>query len=86
MYRWSSETHLVSSSTGPFIFCMPDLSKVVPSFNVGFGVDPGTTPGGSSIPFHVDRFGSGHIAPSYPLARPNTSVPIRRNDPRHVNI
>ena len=77
---------MVSSSTGPFIFCMPYLLKVVPSFNVESGVDPGTTPRGSSIPFYVDRFGSGHIAPSYPLPRPNTSVPIHRNGPRHVNI
>ena len=42
----------------------------------------------------MDRFGSGHIAPSTPivggssylLPMPNSSVPIHGNGPRHVNI
>ena len=50
--------------------------------------------GGTAIPFHVDRFGSVHIAPStsvvggssYLFPRPNTSIPICRNGPRYVNI
>ena len=58
-------------------------------------VDLGTPPMGTSIPFHVERFGSSsHITPSIPAVevpshthpRPSTSVPIQGPEPRHVNI
>ena len=48
--------------------------------------DPNTTPGGTPIPFHADRFGgTSHIAPSIPVVeatshvhpRPSVSNPIR---------
>ena len=68
--------------------------NTVPSFNVKSGVDLGATPRGTSIPFHANRFGSRHIAPStravggssYPLPRTNTRFPECGSGPRHVNI
>ena len=58
------------------------------------GIDPSTTLGSTTIPYHSDRFGSNYIAPStpfmggssYPLPRPNSSIPLYRRGPRHVNI
>ena len=66
-HRLSGEIHLVSSRTGPFIFGMLEILEVILSFNVGYGVDPSATPRGIAIPFHVDRFGGGHITPSTPF-------------------
>ena len=73
---------------------MQNLLEAISPFNVGSDVDPGTMPGGTAIPFHVDRFGTGHIEPpthavggySYQLPRPNTSVLVHGNGPRYVNI
>ena len=73
---------------------MPDLSKAFMSSAVDPGIDPSTTLGSTTIPYHSDRFGSNYIAPStpfmggssYPLTRPNASIPLYRRGPRHVNI
>ena len=83
-HRSSGETHSIPSSTGPFKFVMPDLPETGPSPNVESGVEPSATLGGTAIPFHENRFGSSHIAPSTPALggsshtqpRPNTSVPF----------
>ena len=58
------------------------------------GIDPSTMLGSTTITYHSDRFGSNYIAPStpfmggssYPLPRPNASIPLYRRCPRHVNI
>ena len=68
----------------------PDLAHHVES-----EVEPSTTPGGTPIPFHAERFGStSHIAPSILVVeatshvrpRPSVSIHIRIPEPRLVNI
>ena len=68
----------------------PDLTHHVES-----DVDPNTTPRGTLIPFHVEKFGgTSHIAPSIPVVeetsyvhpRPSVSNPIRIPELRRVNI
>ena len=65
---------------------MPDLPEIGLKPNVESGVDPGVALGGTSLPFHVERFGStSHITPSIPVVdasshmhpRPSTAIPIR---------
>ena len=60
------------------------------AFHVKSEFDPNATPGGTPIPYHVERLGStSHIAPSIPAveatshipARPRVSDPIRIPDP-----
>ena len=74
---------------------MPDILETDLTPHDGSGIDPGTAPRGTSIPFHTDRIGSSsHITPSIPTVevpshtqpRPIISVPIRGPEPRHVNI
>ena len=61
------------------------------SFHVESEFEPNTMPGGTLIPYHVERFGStSHIAPYIPLVevtshippRSRVSDPIRIPDPR----
>ena len=74
---------------------MPDILKNGLAPTVVSGVDTGVVPGGTSIPFQEERFGStSYITPSIPAVevplhmhpRPITTVPIWGTDPRHVNI
>ena len=89
------ETHHAPTRTITIRYGMPDLTEIGPAPHVGSGVDPSVMPGGTSIPFHVERFGStSHITPSIPAVevpshthpRPSTSVPIWGPEPRQVNI
>ena len=61
------ETHHIPSSSGQFIFGMPDMTTI---FSLSI-IDPhrGTSvvPRGTTIPFHADSFGSSHISPSTPF-------------------
>ena len=74
---------------------MPNITNPGPTPHVEPVGDPGTVPGGTSTPFHAERFGnSSHIAPSTPAVavpshtqpKPSTSVPLRGPQQRHVNI
>ena len=82
-------------STRTIRYGIPDVLESGPTPHVELDVDPGTKPGGTSIPFHVEIFGiTSYITPSIPAVkvpshthpRPTTSVPIRGPEPRHVNI
>ena len=77
---------MMNDSYGMFGFPTHDLA-----FHVESEFEPNTMPGGTLIPYHVERFGStSHIAPSIPVveatshipARPRVSDPIRIPDPR----
>ena len=47
---------------------MLDLPETDPASNIESSVDPGAAPGGTSIPFQAERFGSSsHISPSIPV-------------------
>ena len=57
--------------------------------------EPNTMPGGTTIPFHVERFGNtSHIAPSIPVVedtshvrpRPGVSSPIRIPEPQGLHL
>ena len=86
LYYPGEETHHAPTSTGHIRYGMPDILDTGPTPHAESVGDPGTMHGGTSIPFHVERFGnSSHIAPSTPVVeipshtqpRPNTSVPLR---------
>ena len=66
---------------------MPDIPQNGLTPHDESGVDPGAVPGGTSIPFHAERFGSSsHITPSIPTVevpshtqlKPGTNVLISR--------
>ena len=95
LYHPGQATHHAPTSTSHIRYGMPDIPKTDPTPNVELVGDPGTGRWGTSIPFHVERFGnSSHIAPStlavkipsHTHPRPSTSVPLRGPQPRHVNI
>ena len=80
------ETRHEPTHTRHIRYGMPDILNPGPAPHVELVGDPGTTPGGTSIPFHAERFGnSSHIAPSTSAVeipsqtqpRPSTSVPLR---------
>ena len=65
---------------------MPHLPETGPVPNVRSGFDPGVAPGGTSIPFQVERFGStSHITPSILAVEdsshmnpsPSTTIPVQ---------
>ena len=63
----SDETHYEPTSTNHVHYGMSDIPAPDPAHHVELEVEPNTTPGGTPIPFHVERFGStSHIAPSIP--------------------
>ena len=90
----SGETLHVPSRVGPFRFGMPDLIDNFHSYVIDPVIDLGVVPRGTTIPFHIDIFGSDHIAPfaplmgcfSFPSFGHNTNVQFHGGDPRHVNV
>ena len=60
------ETHHAPTGTSTSRHGMPNIPETGPASHVGSGVDPGAAPGGTSIPFHAERFGNSHISPSTP--------------------
>ena len=62
------------------------------SYGPSFGISG--IPRGTTILFHADQFGSGHIAPSTPFmggipytsSRHTTGIPSSGGGPRHVDI
>ena len=74
---------------------MPDIPAHDLAHHAELKVEPSTIPGGTSIPFHAERFGiTSHIAPSTPVVeatshvrpRPSVSIHMRISEPRRVAI
>ena len=85
------ETHHELLSTSYVSYGMSSIPTHDPTFHAESEFEPYTTPGGTPIPYHAERFGStSHIAPSIPameatshvLPRPGVSDPIRIPEPR----
>ena len=67
LYYMGEETCHEPTSTSHIRYGMPDIPNPSPVLHVEPVGDPGTMPGGTSIPFHAERFGnSSHIASSTP--------------------
>ena len=67
--RWywflGNETHHEPTSTIHVHYGMSDIHAPDLAHHVESKVEPSTTPGGTPIPFHAERFGrNSHIAPS----------------------
>ena len=59
------ETHYEPIITSHIRYGMPDITTPDLAHHVEYEIDPSTMPGGTPIPFHVERFGStSHITPS----------------------
>ena len=73
---------------------MPNMNDSFLSYSFDPNVGISGVIWGTTILFHADKFGSGHIAPSTPFVGgiPHTSsrhtirIPSSGGDPRHVNI
>ena len=85
------ETHFEPTSTSYGSYGMSTFPTQDLALHVESEFEPNTTPRGTLIPYHAERFGStSHIARSIPTveatshipARPRVSDPIRIPDPR----
>ena len=91
----SDETHHEPISTSHVRYDMSDIHAPDLAHHPKSEFDPSTTPGGTPIPFHAERFeGTSHIAPSILVVeatshvhpRSSVSNPMRIPEPRRVNI
>ena len=96
MHHWhgipeDDETHFEPTSTSYGSYGMSGFPTHDLEFHVESEFEPNTTPGGTLIPYHAERFGStSHIATSIPAVEatshiplwPRDSDPIRIPDPR----
>ena len=95
MHRWygmsNNETQYEPASTSYGSYGMSSIPTHDLTFHVESKFELNTTPGGTPIPYHAERFGStSHIAPSiraveatsYVHPRPGVSNPIRIPEPR----
>ena len=85
------ETHHEPVSTSYVSYGMFGILAHDPDHHAGSEFEPSTTPGGTPITFHVERFGNtSHIAHSIPVVeatshvhpRPSVSSPIQIPEPR----
>ena len=85
------KTHYEPTSTSHVHYVMSDIPTPTPAHHVESEVEPSTTPRGTPIPFHAERFGStSHIAPSIPVVeatshvhpRPSVSIQMWIPEPR----
>ena len=66
---------------------MPDIPTHDSAHHDKLEVEPSTMPGGTSIPFHVERFGStSHIAPSIPVVEATSHGCPRPSVISHMQI
>ena len=56
------ETHHEPTSTSHVHYGMSDIHALDSTHHVKLEVEPSTTPGGTPIPFHAERFGSTSVA------------------------
>ena len=64
---WLLEYNYVLLSLGHFMFGMPDITTSISSPAPSPSADPGVGPRGTTSPYLIHRFGSGHIPPSTPF-------------------
>ena len=85
------ETHHEAVTTSYVSYGMSGILAHDPTQHVESEFEVNTTPKGTPIPYHVERFGStSHIAPYIPVVeatshvhpRPSDSIPIRILEPR----
>ena len=85
------ETHHEPVSTSYVSYGMSSIPAYDLAHHAESEFEPNTTPGGTPIPFHVERFGNtSHMAPSIPVVedtshvRPRSGVssPIQIPEPR----
>ena len=81
------KTHYVPTSTSHVCYGMSDIPAPDPAHHVESKFEPSTTPRGTPIPFHVERFGSTiHIAPSILTVEATSHVRPRPNVSSHMCI
>ena len=81
------ETHYEPTSPSHVHYGMSDIPTPDPAHHVELKVEPSTTPGGTPIPFHVERFGStSHIAPSIPMVEATSHAHLRPSVSNHMHI
>ena len=79
------ETHHEPTNTSYIHYDMPDIPVHDPTHHAESEIEPSTTPGGTPIPFHVERFGStSHIAPSIPVVEATSHVHPRPSVSSHM--
>ena len=60
------------------VFMMSGMPTHDLAFHVESEFEPNTTPRGTPIPYHAERFGStSHIAPSIPTVEATSHIPAR---------
>ena len=71
------ETHFKPASTSYGSYGMSSFPTHDLTFHVKPEFEPSTMPGGTLIPYHVERFGStSHIAPSIPTVEATSHIPL----------
>ena len=69
MVSWLLEYIYVLLNSNPFMFGMPDITTSITSPTPCPSADLGVGLGGTTTPYLVHRFGSGHIPSSTPFAK-----------------
>ena len=81
------ETHHETTSTSHVSYGILDISARDPAHHAESEIEPSTTPRGTPIPFHVERFWStSHIAPSIPVVEATSHVHPRASVSSHMQI
>ena len=72
------ETHYELMSTSYGSYGMSGIPTHDLAFHVKSEFEPNTTPGGTPISYHAERFGTtSHIAPSIPVVEATSHIPPR---------
>ena len=67
--------HNEPTSTSYICYGILEIPTNDPAHHAEYEIEPSTTPRGSPIPFHAERFGStSHIAPSIPMVEATSPV------------
>ena len=81
------KTHHEPTSTSHVSYGMPDIPVHDPMHHAESEIEPSTKPGGTPIPFYVERFGStSHIAPSIPAVEATSHVHPSPSVSSHMGI
>ena len=81
------ETHYEPASTSYGSYGMSSMPTHDLAFQLELEFEPNTTPGGTPIPYHAERFGStSHIVPSIPAVEATSHIPARPRVSDHIRI